>query len=165
MSSYGKGDNAPCGARLWLQTNAQGKPEEKGQYVAPLVNPDLLAAHWLTEMRCDHEAKTDKAFCACGWRGKSQPSVGQAAKDWAKHVLIALADAGRASAPESGWLIEKGQLCLGGCDGTPKWVTFADKSAIRFARKIDAETMLASLRLMIGTERFTGCTVNEHAWS
>jgi len=47
-----------------------------------------IAKHWVIEMRCDHSAKTDTAFCACGWRGIPMRSVGQAAKEWARHVVV-----------------------------------------------------------------------------
>jgi hypothetical protein len=65
---------------------------------------------------------------------------------------------------ETGWLIEKGQLCLGSCGNKPAWVTFTDPSAVRFARKVDAENMLTSLRLMSDGGAFQSCTINDHAW-
>lgn len=65
---------------------------------------------------------------------------------------------------ESGWLIEKGQLCLGSCSNKPAWVTFTNPTAVRFARKVDAENMLASLRSMGHVGAFQNCTINDHAW-
>jgi len=65
---------------------------------------------------------------------------------------------------ETGWLIEKGQLCLGSSCGKPAWVTFTDPSAVRFARKSDAENMLNSLRSMSDAGAFQNCTINDHAW-
>lgn len=72
---------------------------------------------------------------------------------------------GKQEQPETGWLIEKGQLCLGSSScGKPAWVTFADPSAVRFARKIDAENMLTSLRSMSDAGAFANCTINDHMW-
>lgn len=65
---------------------------------------------------------------------------------------------------ETGWLIEKGQLCLGSCDRKPSWVTFTDPTAVRFARKVDAENMLNSLRSMSDAGAFQNCTISDHAW-
>ncbi len=65
---------------------------------------------------------------------------------------------------ETGWLIEKGQLCLGSCDRKPRWVTFTDPTAVRFARNIDAENMLNSLRSMSDKGAFESCTINDHMW-
>jgi hypothetical protein len=69
-----------------------------------------------------------------------------------------------AQSDETGWLIEKGQLCFGSSCNKPAWVTFTDPAAIRFARKIDAEHMLTSLRSMSNKGAFQNCTINEHAW-
>ena len=60
--------------------------------LASLSNHDeaveALSGHWLYEMRCDHETKTDQAFCSCGlWSSAPQPSIGEAAKRWAEHAL------------------------------------------------------------------------------
>lgn len=49
-----------------------------------------LAAHWVLEMRCNHEKKTDQVFCACGATCEERPSVGEAALSWAAHVLSAV---------------------------------------------------------------------------
>lgn len=70
-----------------LSISASSPAQPTGQ--TPLVNPDLLAEHWL----CNQSLKVDIAFCACGWAGSSQPSVGMAAKEWARHVLLTLAGA------------------------------------------------------------------------
>lgn len=49
---------------------------------------DHVAEHWLWQMICDHETKTDVAVCACGhWRSDPQPSVGEAARRWADHAI------------------------------------------------------------------------------
>lgn len=67
---------------------------------------------------------------------------------------------------ETGWLIEKGRLCLGLCENTPAWVTFCDPTAIRFARKSDAENMLRGLKSFTAdpNEGFHACTVKDHSW-
>jgi hypothetical protein len=49
-----------------------------------------LADHWLYEMKCDHDAKTDVACCSCGWVSEAKASVGEAAKVWASHALSTL---------------------------------------------------------------------------
>lgn len=49
-----------------------------------------LADHWLHEMRCDHDAKTDVACCSCGWVSEAKASIGEAAKAWASHALSTL---------------------------------------------------------------------------
>lgn len=65
-----------------------------------------IAKHWLIEMRCDHDAKTDTAFCACGWRGIPMRSVGQAAEEWARHVVVTALTArtSRPAKPKPNWL-------------------------------------------------------------
>lgn len=46
-----------------------------------------LAAHWLYQIICNHEAKTDRSCCGCGqFQSTSQPNVGEAAKRWVEHV-------------------------------------------------------------------------------
>lgn len=65
---------------------------------------------------------------------------------------------------ETGWLIEKGKRCLGTAHGEPNWVAFTDEGAIRFARKQDAEGMLASIRAYGGGRAFMECIVSEHSW-
>ncbi len=67
---------------------------------------------------------------------------------------------------ETGWLIEKGQLCLG-VDGSclkPSWVAFTNPGAIRFARKIDAENILTSFKSFGIDGAFDGVTINDHSW-
>lgn len=49
---------------------------------------NVISMHWITEMRCDHEA--DTPYCACGWTGDPQKSVGDAAKMWAIHLYSCL---------------------------------------------------------------------------
>jgi hypothetical protein len=64
-----------------------------------------IAKHWVIEMRCDHNAKTDTAFCACGWRGIPMRSVGQSAKEWARHVVTsALTNRSSVPKPKPNWL-------------------------------------------------------------
>lgn len=49
---------------------------------------EVLRSHWLTEIRCDHENKTDQAFCSCSeWGGEPQNSVRLAVDDWINHIL------------------------------------------------------------------------------
>lgn len=51
------------------------------------VIADVLVKHWLLEMRCNHELRTDTAVCACGiYRGQQELSVGAAVRSWANHV-------------------------------------------------------------------------------
>lgn len=67
---------------------------------------------------------------------------------------------------ETGWLIEKGNACLGISNGAPSWVPFTDDGAIRFAREQDAVNTLTSLRNFShnGAPAFAECTVSEHLW-
>ena len=47
-----------------------------------------LREHWLTGVVCDHDAKTDRATCACSlWRCDPQPNVGAAVNAWIDHLL------------------------------------------------------------------------------
>ena len=64
---------------------------------------------------------------------------------------------------ETGWLIEKGQLCLGLCGSKPAWVTFTNPTAIRFSRKEDAENMVVGLK-SFGDGVFSHVTISEHGW-
>lgn len=57
----------------------------------PMTTAQLLAGHWLWQMICNHEAHTDVASCACGWRSGEMASVGDAAEAWAEHALSASA--------------------------------------------------------------------------
>ena len=48
----------------------------------------VLREHWLAGVECDHDAKTDRASCACsmvdlGW----QPSIGSAVNSWIDHLF------------------------------------------------------------------------------
>lgn len=45
-----------------------------------------LSIHWLHAIQCNHEARTDESLCVCGWRSKSQPTVGLAVGEWIMHV-------------------------------------------------------------------------------
>ncbi len=47
-----------------------------------------LREHWLANIICDHEAKTDTAVCSCSmWRDELHPSVGDAVDAWIEHVF------------------------------------------------------------------------------
>lgn len=46
-----------------------------------------LKDHWLWEVVCDHEAKTDVARCACGvWKSEPMTTVAHAVERWIEHV-------------------------------------------------------------------------------
>lgn len=47
---------------------------------------ETLKEHWLTSVICNHEAKTDRAACFCGWVSKELPAVGKAVDAWIDHV-------------------------------------------------------------------------------
>jgi hypothetical protein len=47
---------------------------------------DALEYHYVLEIRCDHEAKTDQIVCACMSPLPVCSSVGEAVKSWADHV-------------------------------------------------------------------------------
>lgn len=48
----------------------------------------VLTGHYLFEMNCDHEAKTDSPWCACCRVDLgTHPSVGEAVAAWVDHVL------------------------------------------------------------------------------
>lgn len=50
-----------------------------------------LREHWLANIACDHEAKTDTASCSCSmWRDEPHPSVGGAVDAWIEHVIATL---------------------------------------------------------------------------
>ena len=50
-----------------------------------------LREHWLANIACDHEAKTDTASCSCSmWRDEPHPSVGEAVDAWIEHVFSTL---------------------------------------------------------------------------
>jgi len=67
---------------------------------------------------------------------------------------------------ETGWLIEKGNLCLGYDRSClrPAWVTFTDPTAVRFARMIDGMNFITILRAIAKEPAFEDVTVNEHQW-
>jgi hypothetical protein len=66
---------------------------------------------------------------------------------------------------ETGWLIERGGLCLGTSCLKPAWVTFTDPAAIRFSREQDAENMLTSLQFFgEDSKAFHDCRVSGHQW-
>lgn len=48
-----------------------------------------LQDHWLWELKCNHEEKTDVAKCSCGkWKSEAKRSVGEAIAEWINHALI-----------------------------------------------------------------------------
>lgn len=48
----------------------------------------VLKEHWLSHIQCNHENKTDKAFCSCSEMGGEEcHSVGAAVQSWIDHVL------------------------------------------------------------------------------
>lgn len=50
-----------------------------------------LRDHWLANIVCDHEAKTDTAICSCSqWADTPHPSVGAAVDAWIEHVFTTL---------------------------------------------------------------------------
>jgi hypothetical protein len=56
--------------------------------------PEVLKAHYLAEVVCDHEQGMDQPRCACslvnlGWH----PSVGAAVDAWIEHVMEVARDA------------------------------------------------------------------------
>lgn len=49
---------------------------------------ETLKDHWLTQIRCDHANKTDKASCACSeMAGPECNSVGEAVESWIDHFI------------------------------------------------------------------------------
>jgi hypothetical protein len=51
----------------------------------------VLAVHWLTEIQCGHDTKSDRSFCWCGsFICEPQPSVGEAVTRWVEHVMAQL---------------------------------------------------------------------------
>lgn len=49
---------------------------------------DILRVHYLAQIVCDHEAKTDHAVCACSLIDLGvYPSVGQAVQSHVDHVM------------------------------------------------------------------------------
>lgn len=64
---------------------------------------------------------------------------------------------------ETGWLIERGGLCLGISCQKPAWVHFTSEDAIRFCRESDARNLLIGLNAF--GAKFDNCEVREHLWS
>lgn len=64
---------------------------------------------------------------------------------------------------ETGWLLDDGKLCLGACFGGFKLVIYTDPSAIRFSRKIDAESVIVGLK-SLGYSMAHRFTPIEHCW-
>lgn len=49
---------------------------------------EMLRKHWLWQVECHHETKTDTPRCSCSrWPCEPQPSVGEAVERWIEHVL------------------------------------------------------------------------------
>ena len=63
------------------------------------LRDEQLMFHWVSEVRCDHKNKLDKVFCACGWEGTWEFSVGMAVMTWWKHVDALLASSPEAKEP------------------------------------------------------------------
>ena len=50
-------------------TSAEKRLAERDSSVVAIFR-SVLSEHWLSEIRCNHEDKTDQAFCACSkWSG------------------------------------------------------------------------------------------------
>lgn len=64
---------------------------------------------------------------------------------------------------ESGWLLDDGKLCLGARFGGFKLVTYTDSSAIRFARKVDAEAAIVGLKCLAYPHAYKFMAI-EHGW-
>ncbi len=71
--------------------------EEGGLQLAAHVE-EVLTAHFLHVIECDHNSNRDKAACGCGWTSEYEPSVGHAVRAWAKHA-ISLMDLSAAPPP------------------------------------------------------------------
>jgi hypothetical protein len=51
------------------------------------IDAEVLRAHWLTGIECNHAQRTDVATCFCAvWRSAPMPSVGAAVDAWIAHV-------------------------------------------------------------------------------
>jgi hypothetical protein len=49
-----------------------------------------LAQHWLVELRCNHEDRTDEAVCSCAlWGSGPRPTVGDAVQARIEHATSA----------------------------------------------------------------------------
>lgn len=124
-----------------------GDDEELAQFItdAPSTILALLARLEKAETERDRLKKAIADSCD---ESRDELFCGRA--DAAETALRSLRD--------SGWLIEKGQLCLGECLGNAHWVTFTDPSVFRFRRKEDAEFFRYALKL-------NDTTVSEHIWA
>lgn len=48
---------------------------------------ERLSDHYLVEVRCDHDRKTDVAICSCAlWASERHNSVGEAVEAWIAHA-------------------------------------------------------------------------------
>jgi hypothetical protein len=70
----------------------------------PLVFRDVLRAHYLADVICDHERARDNPVCACslvflGWHG----SVGLAVEAWVDHVMAEAATMDATGPAEGNW--------------------------------------------------------------
>ena len=81
--------------------------------------------------------------------------------NWESHLAeVKTATATSAQAPESGWLIERGGLCVGFCERKFAWVSFTNDQAWRFARKSDATRFIEAY----GGLGLHDVLVTEHRW-
>jgi hypothetical protein len=69
-----------------------------------------------------------------------------------------------ASAAETGWLIERGGLCLGFCEYRFAWVTLTNENALRFARQRDGYSFMECCKWTPFDLRIEGAKVTEHVW-
>jgi len=65
---------------------------------------------------------------------------------------------------ESGWLIERGGLCLGFCEHKFAWLTFTDENALRFSRSRDAYSFMETVKWKPFNLKLEGAIVTEHIW-
>ena len=85
---------SPEQAVFWLETILPAIEADLAKARARMKNPlrKVLTDHYLAGIECDHEAKTDKASCACSMVALPVcPSVGAAVQSWIDHVLSVLA--------------------------------------------------------------------------
>lgn len=69
----------------------------------------------------------------------------------------------QAGQAELGWLLDDGRLCVGACLGGLKLVIYTNPTAIRFARKQDAEAMIEGLK-NLGYPHAHRVRAIEHQW-
>lgn len=76
---YGHGETCACERCMaWSEGYEEGRGELQVR----------LHRHYLAGIECDHEAKTDKASCACSMVAlPAKPTVGEAVATWIEHVL------------------------------------------------------------------------------